>query len=181
MSSTHTVMSPVDADAIALVFTDDGTFPNNARLPALIYRRAFGGSAPVDPAAIERVFADHHWGPGWRDGLFGFQHYHSTAHEVLAVYAGSARVQLGGPDGERFEVNAGDVIVVPAGVAHINLGSSPNFSVVGHYPDGQHQDMCYGKTGERPATDRRIAAVALPQADPVFGAAGPLVQRWLRG
>lgn len=180
MSSTHTVTPQAGGDAIARVFADDGFFPNNARLPALLYRRAVDVRAHVDPAAaIERIFVENRWRPGWRDGLFGFQHYHSTAHEVLAVYAGSARIQLGGPDGECFEVAIGDVIAVPAGVAHINLGASPDFAVVGHYPDGQRQDMCYGKPGERPAADRRIAAVPLPQADPVFGGDGPVVEYWL--
>ncbi len=28
--------------------------------------------------------------------FFEFHHYHSTAHEVLVVYSGSAKVQLGG-------------------------------------------------------------------------------------
>jgi uncharacterized protein YjlB len=157
---------------------DDGTFPNNERLELLVYQGALGLPGQEPAAAVEDLFAAYGWGGSWRNGVYGYQHYHSTAHEVLGVYAGSARVQLGGPDGPAFDVARGDVIVVPAGVAHKNLGASSDFGVVGAYPRGQHPDMNYGKEGERPAADERIARVALPEADPVYGKQGPLVAHW---
>ena len=72
----------------------------------------------------------------------------------------------------------GDVIIIPAGVAHKNLGSSGDFRCVGAYPPGQDWDMNYGKAGERPAADENIANVPLPVADPVFGFEGPLMKNW---
>ena len=53
-------------------------------------------------------------------------------------------------------------------------------SVVGAYPDGTGPDMQYGKPGERPGTDRNIAAVPAPAADPVHGGTGPLTRLWRR-
>ncbi len=97
---------------------------------------------------------------------------------MLAICAGHAEVQLGGPDGLRTTLRAGDVVVIPAGVAHKNLGSSSDFTVVGAYPEGQSYDMCYGKEGERPASDERIRNVPLPQFDPLVGRKGPLTQHW---
>jgi uncharacterized protein YjlB len=38
--------------------------------------------------------------------------------------------------------------------------------------------MQYGKPGERPAADERIAQVPMPAADPVLGAAGPMKALW---
>jgi uncharacterized protein YjlB len=38
--------------------------------------------------------------------------------------------------------------------------------------------MQYGKPGERPAADERIAQVAMPKSEPVFGADGPLSALW---
>ena len=49
-------------------------------------------------------------------------------------------------------VEAGDVIIIPAGVGHQNLGSSPDFHVVGGYPVGPEPDLLRGNPGERPAT-----------------------------
>jgi uncharacterized protein YjlB len=77
-------------------------------------------------------------------------------------------------------LTAGDVVVIPAGVAHKNDGASSDFRVVGAYPDGTGPDMQYGKPGERPGTDRNIAAVPSPAADPVHGSAGPLTRLWRR-
>jgi uncharacterized protein YjlB len=127
---------------------------------------------------IETLFAANHWGGAWRNGVYGFHHYHSTAHEVLGVYAGTARVQFGGDEGIALEVNPGDVVIVPAGVAHKNLGSSPGFRTVGAYPLVQRPDMNYGKPTERPRAGRNISGVRLPQADPVYGARGPLRKHW---
>jgi uncharacterized protein YjlB len=87
-------------------------------------------------------------------------------------------VQFGGETGPVIIASAGDVIVIPAGVAHKNLLSSHDFRVVGAYPAGQTWDMKYGKKEERPAADHRISAVALPETDPVKGAGGPLIKLW---
>lgn len=158
---------------------DAGDFPNNPQLPALIYRGAFTLPREGDAAAIiERVLGDNGWQDGWRNGIYDVAHYHSTAHEVLGCYAGHARVQLGGSEGPVVEIVRGDVLVVPAGVSHQNLGATEDFRVVGAYPDGQDHDMMYGRGSERPAADERIASVPLPERDPLYGADGPLVGRW---
>jgi uncharacterized protein YjlB len=163
---------------IAQVLSDDGTYPNHARLPLLVYLAAVH-LPQADPAAtFEALFKANSWGGAWRNGVYSFHHYHSTAHEVLGVYRGSARLQLGGPEGPAFEVQPGDVVIIPAGVAHKNLGARDAFGVVGAYPVGQWPDINRGRAGERPRADREIAQVALPAADPVYGARGPLTEHW---
>ncbi len=87
-------------------------------------------------------------------------------------------MQFGGATGVLVTVKAGDVIIIPAGVAHRNVGSSHDFGVVGAYPAGQNWDMNYGKANERPEVDKNIARVPLPHKDPIFGAGGPLIQHW---
>ena len=67
----------------------------------------------------------------------------------------------------------------PPGVAHKNIESSGGFSMVGAYPSGQTPDMNYGRAGERPGADRNIELVSMPQMDPVTGASGGLMKRWL--
>jgi uncharacterized protein YjlB len=165
------------ADPTTHLFADDGVFPNN-RLPVLIYRAAI--KAGVKAPSFEELFEGHGWSSSWRNGLYSVHHYHSTAHEVLGIFQGWVTARLGGPRGQLIKLEAGDVVVIPAGVAHKNEGASGDFRVVGAYPDGTGPDMQYGKPGERPATDRQIAAVPLPTGDPVHGREGPLARLWRR-
>jgi uncharacterized protein YjlB len=161
------------------VCVDDGTYPNS-RHPALVYRAVLPVLTPDRAAAFERLFEQHDWPPAWRNGLYSMHHYHSTAHEVLGVYKGWVDARLGGKAGVRLKLQDGDVIVIPAGVAHCNEGQSDDFRAVGAYARGAPVDMQYGKLGERPATDRAIAELAAPTQDPVLGKPGPLIQLWKR-
>ncbi len=169
----------MDTNIIVQTLTDDGVFPNNAQLPLIVYRGAV--TLPDrDPATgFEDVFAANHWPPSWRYGVFRYHHYHSTAHEVLGMFRGRATVQFGGEQGVVLSVSKGDVVIIPAGVAHKNLDCSRDFCAVGAYPAGQRPDTCYGKPGERPQVDANIAQVPLPVADPVFGGQGALMAKWM--
>lgn len=159
------------------VIDDDGVFPGNA-LPVVLYRKAIT-PGHHDPAQgfIDR-FESNGWGNAWRNGIFDFRHYHATTHEVLGCARGNVRVELGGPDGREVDLHAGDIVVLPAGTAHMNLGHSADYLIVGAYPPGRSADMCYGKEDERPQADREISALPLPHTDPVFGEEGPLLEAW---
>jgi uncharacterized protein YjlB len=178
LSYTDAVNPP---QVVTHTLTDDGVFPNNARLPLLLYRQAVTLSASAPATLFEALFTAQQWGNGWRNGIYAFHHYHSTAHEVLGIFRGRATVQFGGEQGPRLTVNGGDVVIIPAGVAHKNLGASRDFGVVGAYPWDQRWDTCYGKPGERPRADHNIARVPLPYADPVYGPEGTLMRLWQAG
>ena len=168
------------AEVAVRLLPDDGTFPNNGRLPLLVYVGALQLPVREPAATIEALFQTNHWGDSWRNGVYGFHHYHSRAHEVLGIYSGTAKLQLGGEGGVVLTVGPGDVAILPAGMAHKNLASRADFRCVGAYPPGQYPDMNYGRSGERPGADSNIAWVALPPADPVYGNQGPLVERWMK-
>ena len=85
---------------------------------------------------------------------------------------------FGGEGGDIVEVRAGDVVVIPAGVAHKSEGASPDLLVIGAYPGGHGPDMRVPGAAERERAVPNIAAVPLPTADPVFGGSGPLPERW---
>jgi uncharacterized protein YjlB len=155
------------------------SFPNNPRLPVLLYRAAFRLVANARAAElIEKTFVRNGWSGGWRDGVYNYHHYHSTAHEVLGCYAGRGLVQLGGPDGPVVEFARGDTLVLPAGAAHKSMDTSKDFSVVGAYAQGRAYDMRRGRADELADAEHRIAEVPLPELDPVYGAQGPLKQHW---
>jgi uncharacterized protein YjlB len=82
--------------------------------------------------------------------------------------------------GAVIDLQPGDVLVVPSGVAHVTLKASDDFTYVGVYPKGApHWRNEFGK---KPVTDaqiqRELAEVAMPVADPVQGNAGALVRIW---
>ena len=161
-------------------FEDDGRIPNNPELPLLIYPQALGED-DLSPSRCKELLAQHGWGGAWVNGVFSYHHYHSTSHEVLAVVGGEARLTFGGPEGETVEVEAGDAVVIPAGVGHCNEGSSSSFSVIGAYPRGQESyDLRTGEEGERPEVLENIRNASLPQTDPLFGEDGPLLRHWSR-
>lgn len=167
-----------EPDVRAEIVPDDGTYPNNEALPLLIYQRAVRRSVRAPARTLERVFRAHEWTGAWRNGIFAYHHYHSTAHEVLGIARGGATVQLGGPDGLTADVSAGDVLVLPAGMAHKNLGADGDFLIVGAYPQGQSWDLKKGDPEDRPEADRNIEQVPLPTSDPVYGDRGPLLDHW---
>ena len=159
-------------------FEDDGRIPNNPNLPLLLYPGALG-EPERDPYRCKELLAGNGWGGAWVDGVFPYHHYHPTSHEVLCVVGGSASIAFGGPEGEVVEVEAGDVVVIPAGVGHKNEGPSRDFSVIGAYPRGQENcDVLTGDEDERPRALDRIRNLPLPETDPLHGARGPLVERW---
>src|SRR5690606_2222723 len=153
---------------------------------------------------------------GWRvEWIFRYgptqlSHFHSPAHECMAVLSGSATIRFGAGDtspdlqdntwGNRFEssgvevkAEAGDVFVVPAGVAHKTSDAAPDasfalrtpgdghgimaedprtaladielsgFTMLGAYSGGDWDFVTRGGDYER------AWAVPKPELDPVFG------------
>ncbi len=163
--------------ATHFVFADDGDVPNNA-LPLIVYAGAIDPEAGDSAVAFEEMFHANGWGHGWRNGIFPFHHYHSSAHEVLGIARGSADVRFGGEDGETLSVKAGDAVLIPAGVGHKRLSGSPDLLVIGAYPPGQHADLMREGAEDKSGIRARIAAIPVPKTDPVAGVNGPMNGLW---
>jgi len=160
-------------------FEDDGETPNHPRLPMLVYHRAIALDGERDPAVpFERAFARHGWVGGWRNGIHAFRHFHTSAHEVLGIARGRATVEFGGAGGQTLSVEAGDVVVLPAGTGHRRVSSSGDLLVVGAYPRGSRVDQQRPGEIDHAQALAAIATVAVPPMDPVLGATGPLVALW---
>lgn len=164
-------------DIIFRHFKRNGSYPNNESLPLVILQSAVKG-AGITSEVFEKAFTDNGWPPAWRNGIFSFHHFHSTAHEALGVYSGWVQVCFGGPGGEILEAEAGDIIIIPAGVSHCNIAESKDFMVTGAYPEGQKWDMKRGKPDELSEVLCNIKAISLPAGDPFYGSEGPLMQLW---
>ena len=160
------------------IFEDDGRFPKNPHLPVLIYKGALHLHPGDEIDTIIELFKKNNWTNSWKDTVFDYDHYHSSTHEVLGVFCGTADIVLGGPEGTCVELVRGDVVIIPAGVAHKNLKCSHDFTCVGAYPEGKPYDMKYGNEEGRETIIQEIASVGIPNEDPVFGSEGPLLEYW---
>jgi len=164
-------------DCLTYLFGDDGTIPNNSGLPLLVYKNALTDEQ-LQPEKCKVLLNSNGWSNAWVNGIYSYHHYHSTTHEVLAVISGTADVMMGGEQGKKFNLSAGDVIIIPAGVGHCHISSSADFRVVGAYPGGKSYDLCTGKPSERPEVFENIKNVSLLDLDPVTGKKKPLWEYW---
>ena len=166
-------------DVQAFRFEDDGETPNNPRLPLVVYRAAVKLAGEHDPAApFERAFAKHGWGDGWRNGIYPFLHFHTATHEVLGIARGRATVEFGGAKGQALTVEAGDVVVLPAGTGHRRIEASGDLLVVGAYPRNASFDQKRPGQVDHKKAVAAIAEVPMPEMDPVHGREGPLMTLW---
>lgn len=162
-----------------LHFDESENIPNHPDLPALLYRSALDQSEASLAETFESHYRRNGWAGVWRWGVYDFHHYHSNAHEVLGVASGEAHLKLGGPDGKTVTVQAGDLILLPAGTGHKNEGASDDFLVVGAYPEGQeNKDLIRIDETLDDNIRERIRTTALPPEDPLYGDAGPLSDYW---
>jgi len=149
----------------------------NSRFPLLVHRRGIPGGGEKEVA--ER-FKANGWYNNWRyPGIYTYAHFHSTTHECLGAAKGWMEVEVFGRGGKRIRVEAGDVIVVPAGVSHMMTAQSDDILMVGGYPDGRDWDNIQEEhiTEEaRRAAAKRIMMLPIPPRDPVTGAA---MQAWI--
>lgn len=139
------------------ILQPDQDMPNNQAHPVRLYRSA----APANAAAIEALFDASGWTDCWRNGIYDYHHYHSTAHEILGIAAGEVTVMLGGESGREVTLQAGDVVILPAGTGHCNIGQSDDLLVIGAYPVGQAPDLCRSRDA-CPEAVRSIAALLEP-------------------
>lgn len=144
-----------------------GWVPNNQRLPVLLYRCVESGDRVQIAGAFEKRFGAHGWLPKWRDTIFDYHHYHSTAHEVLGIASGRASLILGGAGALIIGVAAGDALVLPVGTGHRLIEASQDFSVVGAYPEVQDWDICLGPPSKEAL--ERIQTMNQAEQDPING------------
>lgn len=188
--------------------------PNSPR-PLVHYKNVL----PRDPVtgkclagdAWER-FEKNGWHVNWfvRYGHTQMSHFHSRAHETMAVVSGTATIRFGVADtsddlhanthggaweagGVELQAEAGDVFIIPAGVAHKTYNTKPEnkqtllspgdghgieaddpkkvlseieldgFTMMGAYNSGEWDFVLGGGSFEE------VWAVPKPQLDPVFG------------
>lgn len=200
--------------------------PNSPR-PLLHYKNVLPrkpNSPHRDPADVWDMFTKNGWKVSWifRYGPTQLSHYHSQAHECMAVLSGTATIRFGVADtsedldenthgsawedgGVEVEAEAGDVFIIPAGVAHKSFNTKPEdefklltpgkghgieaedprkaladielsgYTMMGAYSGGEWDFVKSGGDYEK------VWAVPKPEFDPVFGKAEEGLCREWRG
>jgi uncharacterized protein YjlB len=116
----------------------------NSPQPLLFYPGLLKTQSDQNPANIHQRFDENDWKTQWifRYGPTQDAHYHSEIHECMAVLSGTATIRFGVADtsedlgestyggakekgGVELNAMAGDVFVIPAGVAHKTYNTSP--------------------------------------------------------
>jgi len=161
------------------MFADDGSVPNNAHLPFVLYRRAIDLIGSSDPEqVIENVFRRNGWRDMWRNGIFPYVHHHLMIHEGMGIARRRAKVRFGGNKGQEVALTQDDVCVLPAGTGHQCLWAAPELCVIGAYPKSGKYNLCRGSKAEHAKALKTIPKVPLPATDPVHGEDGPLIRLW---
>lgn len=155
-------------------FQDDGIIPNHPHYPVLLYKGVWLAESHLAEARLNQ----NGWGNSWVNGVFNYHHYHSNAHEALAVISGFVKLTLGGEKGQKVYLESGDVVVLPAGTGHKRLEASSDFRIAGAYPGDMSYNTRTGVQGERPKVLQEIEEVPIPDTDPVYGIDGPLTKLW---
>lgn len=149
--------------------TPQGRLPNS-RFPLLVHRNAIPGGGED---AVQARFRANGWLNNWRyPGIYTYHHFHSTTHECLGCARGWMEVVMFGDGGATVRVEAGDVIVLPAGVSHCMVGQSDDVQMVGGYPEGRDWDnVQQGQLTEELHRDvvKRIMMLPIPARDPATG------------
>ena len=162
---------------IQLFISGNDIFPGN-KLPVLHYKKALRLPWLFRARKVKSIFIKHNWTNNWRNGIYTYHHYHSNTHEAMAVIKCHTVLLLGGENGKHLLLEKGDIIVIPAGVAHKNLGKEKDVICIGGYPEGKDFDINYGNPGERPGTDENICSLPIPLTGPLYGESDPLVKIW---
>ncbi|KAI0174093.1 hypothetical protein BJ166DRAFT_511069 [Pestalotiopsis sp. NC0098] len=177
--------------------------------------------------SCHKLFESNGWTTQWifRYGPTQRSHYHSTAHECMVVLTGTARIRFGVADtaddleasthgvareggGVELDARAGDVFVIPAGVAHKTYDTRPEtefalltpgrghaiaaedkcralagielsgFTMMGAYPAGA-EDWDHPVGGEHVGRFEEVWRTGKPVKDPVLADSdGGLVGLW---
>jgi uncharacterized protein YjlB len=116
----------------------------NSPQPLLHYPGLLASKADCNAAKAHEIFTSNGWETQWifRYGPTQTSHYHSQAHECMAVLTGTATIRFGvadtNPDleasthgdahedgGVELHAEPGDVFLIPAGVSHKTYDTTP--------------------------------------------------------
>ena len=156
-------MSHPDPIIRELHVKSNDTFPNS-HFPVLLYKRVLDVPAFFAASKIEKHFIANGWTGIVSAPVLAKHAYHSNAHKVLAAIKGQAMILIGGENGKHVKFEKGDVLIIPAGVAHKNLSKESDIVCVTAYYGNDKVETLYGDEAKHDLPDMPV-----PAADPFYG------------
>ncbi|KAK3710700.1 hypothetical protein LTR37_010119 [Vermiconidia calcicola] len=157
----------------------------NSKLPVLVYRNVL--PSDLSEESVSKAIAANHWVKGGVFKHYPTAHFHSNVHECYAALRGKTTCLYGvGPlddasDGVEFDMQAGDIAVHAAGVAHRNTWSTDDYVYMGLYPKGAPKwsnNFCKDGVEETERKTEQARSIPVPEWDPIHGFDGPLPTIW---
>ncbi|KAJ0279403.1 hypothetical protein CBS470a_009274 [Colletotrichum nupharicola] len=147
----------------------------NSDFPVLVYRGVLGAGEELSEDEVSERLQQYGW------------------VKKVGIFQGRSELVFGegGSDpagsGVRCWVRPGDVVVVPAGVAHASVADEKaapgekEYRYVGVYPEESPQWR--SEMGRKPLQEKQglveeVEGVGLPRMDPLYGVDGPLTKIW---
>ena len=132
-----------------IYLTENEPYPNSS-LPVLFYEGGLGDALEGDYSAddVLKLFENNGYTHGWVSIIEDRHHFHSYAHEVLAVTKGEVTVQLGGQNGKIQAQNFYEVTHVD-GIILTKLDSTAKGGVVFSIVLELYIPILYVGTGEQ--------------------------------
>jgi uncharacterized protein YjlB len=156
-----------------LTLVENDEFPAQSRKDIIIYRNAVDPDAADCAEQFEALFTENGWHLEWRGRISDTGHFHSRAHEIIAIVKGATILAFGGGKGKRVVLDAGDAVLVPPGLLHRQVGAwTGGVEAVGAIPEEVEWDLRREPPPDEP--DGGTALVDRPCCDPILGMRGPL-------
>ena len=147
-------------------FKPDDSIPNNS-VPVILHITESSLSGDDLADLFKSTFAKNGWTNSWRWGMYDYHHFHSNTFEVLAVYKGDAKIQLGGETGQILTIKTGDVLILPPGTGHKCIAHSKDFKLIGAYPNGIEPDLYRSSSNNIAIILKNIEQVKMYEKDPL--------------
>jgi len=147
-------------------FKPDDSIPNNI-LPVIIHKTESSVKGDNLADLLEFTFTKNGWTNTWRWGMYDYHHFHSNTFEVVAVFKGNATIQIGGDEGLKLDIEVGDVILLPPGTGHKCLVHSPDFTLIGAYPNGIEPDLHRSYAANKEGIIENIGNVKMYEVEPI--------------
>ncbi len=161
------------------MFADDGSVPNNPPAVCALSPRDRILIGSPDPEDVIENGSAQRWRDMWRNGIFPYVHYHFDDPRGMGIARGPRQGPLRRQQGPGARSQHGVRLrELPAGTGHQCLSASPESDGDRHLFRRTASTISAAAARANMPRRWKPSRVPLPDSDPVFRQAGPLLRLW---